>query len=202
MGLAEDGLPVLGSYRIPIIVASSDYDNGLISLAQTVVATATHFNRANLNLIVITENLGMWQNRARSIVPAQASAFIQLLQNWRPMENQRLLIVFDGYSQRWGLSSRVLFDLASMPVLNLFITARPSDALELQSNLPAEVDMLLPDRRGMTRSAFCKMILGHINDNRTKNALAHLTPLTTKLEYGQFALRHKSRWLIFTTATV
>ena len=106
------------------------------------------------------------------------------------------------HSLRWALSPKTVQELASRPSVKLLITAQPADALSLQRSLPKDFEKPLPNNRGMALAAFSKMILGHISDPQQKNALAHLTPLTTQLEYGQFALRHQSRWLIFTTATV
>ena len=202
IGLADDGLPVLGSHRIPVLLATSDFGNGLLSLSQTAVATATVFNRSSLNLIVVTEAPGIWQNRARTVHPGQVPDLRQAIQRWQPVKNQWLLIIMDRFSLRWGLSLGAIQELASMPFVNLLITAQPVDALNLLNRLPKDFEKQLPNNRGVALATFSKLILGHINNPQIKNALAHLTPLTTNLEYGQFALRHQSRWLIFTTATV
>lgn len=192
LGLATDGHPVVAllTPQLRPLLLTADHGSGLLSLAQTAVATARHFDPP-LGVAVVTEQPDVWAGIARPYVPAQLTELAARVRQWKPAApTQRLLIVLDELSSYWGMSPQTILDLNSQAGVHVIVTARPSYAATVYQTLG-----------GWSHISALTLVIGHVGDQRTLQVLTHPVPLTIPLGYGTFALRHKSAWMLFVTAT-
>lgn len=192
LGLATDGHPVVARLtpQLRPLLLTADHGSGLLALAQTAVATARHFD-PQLGVAVVTEQPDAWAGIARPYVPAQLTELATRVRQWQPTApTQRLLIVLDEFSSYWGMTPQTILDLNGQAGVHVIATARPSYAATIHQALG-----------GWGHVPAVTLVIGHVGDQRTLQALTHPVPLTIPLGYGTFALRHKSAWMLFVTAT-
>jgi hypothetical protein len=200
--LATDRLVVV-SPKARIVLAVAMQGSGLSYLGYTAAATALH-NRHRL--VVVTERPGAWPGAEKNVnvfVPAQFRSLAQQLAGW-PAGSRRTLVIIDDITLAWGLSPADVGSLAESLAVSTLVLARPgrkaqpdnpeSPARAILNELPEAY--MLKDGNSEARAPFLMPVYGMGGES-----LASVPVPSGPLEYGQFIMRHQSRWLRFATAT-
>ncbi len=181
-------LPVLCSPgRSPFILATAEQDgtNSLLALAITAALTSCHLGQADP--LVVTATPRVWANvirHDRILRPAQFQQAIPYLQKYKHGNRRHGLIIIDDLVPSFEITAEDLLGLAASPRLNLLVTALPEYAASLAHSIQS-----------------AHLVIGNLRREHSKAILGSIPPLEQYLAYGQFAIRHQSRWLVFSTVT-
>jgi hypothetical protein len=180
LGAAEDGLPVIRKPRIRATIATGIEGCGLLRLGHTAGATALRLsNQAGVS-IVADLNLRYWptENDARAFEPNRINNLIKTLQTWDAGNRHMLFILDDTAEDTWA-TPQVIEALTEHPAASVLVLARPEHAQSLIDALPE----IFP-------------VYGQGSQHLTQTA-----GIPADLAYGQFTIRHRSRWLAFTAVS-
>jgi hypothetical protein len=180
LGAAEDGLTVISRPRIRATIATGIEGCGLLRLGHTVGATALRLSNQTGVSIVADLNLRYWptENDARAFEPNRINNLIKTLQTWDAGNRHMLFILDDTASDTWA-TPQVIKALTEHPAASVLVLARPEHARSLIDALPE----IFP-------------VYGQGSQHLTQTA-----GIPADLAYGQFTIRHRSRWLAFTAVS-
>jgi len=184
LGLAGDGLPVIARIaQGEALLAASDDNISLQALLRTIVSTAKFSSsRMSLGAIVVSRRPRAWYGLNKLIIGVDPQSLGRVILEY--LENhpdQKLLVLLDNLGAGWEIEPTSLSGLIRAPQFHLFATTSPRYATRIQS-------------------LFSRMVIGPISDFNTLFNLTAPTTLTTPLAQGQFAIRHQSRWMTFSTS--
>ncbi|MCG2785142.1 MAG: hypothetical protein L6461_08565 [Anaerolineae bacterium] len=183
-------VPVMCSTaRSPIVLATAEYDgaDSLLPLAKTAAITASKLDDNRMAVLVVTPSPESWMysiSHQNILLPVQFHQLLPRLQAWQPDGERHGLIVIEDIRQEWGITPEILLALAANPGISLFITTFPEYASSLAHSIQS-----------------ARIIIGNLTRKHAACVLGSTPLLEQQLSYGQFAVRHQSRWLTFSTAT-
>ncbi len=183
-------VPVMCSaLRSPIVLATAEYDgaNNLSLLAKTAAITANKLYDNRMSVLVVTPSPESWMyfiSHQNILLPVQFHQLLPRLQAWQPEGERHGLIVIEDIRPEWGITPEILLALAANPGISLFITTFPEYAASLAHNIQS-----------------ARIVIGNLTRKHAECVLGSTPLLEQQFPYGQFAVRHQSRWLIFSTAT-
>lgn len=184
----DNGLmPILCSARSPFVLATAEQDgtDSLLALAITAALTSCYLGQADP--LVVTATPRVWANVIRYdriLRPAQFQQTIPYLQTHKSGNRKHGLIIIDDLVPNFEITAEDLLGLAASPRLNLLVTALPEYATSLAHSIQS-----------------AHLVIGNLRREHSKAILGNIPPLEQYLAYGQFAIRHQSRWLVFSTVT-
>jgi hypothetical protein len=185
----DNGLmPILcSSGRSPFVLATAEQDgtDSLLALAITAALTSCHLGQADP--LVVTATPRVWANVIRYdriLRPAQFQQAIPYLQTHKPGNRKHGLIIIDDLVPNFEITAQDLLGLAASSRLNLLVTALPEYSAPLAHSIQS-----------------ARLVIGNLSREHSRAVLGNTPPLEQYLAYGQFAIRHQSRWLVFSTIT-
>ena len=175
--------------RSPIILATAEYDgaNNLSPLAKTAAITGSKLNDNRMSVLVVTPCPESWMytiSHQNILLPVQFHQLLPRLQAWQPEGERHGLIVIDDIRPEWGITPEILLALAANPGISLLITTFPEYASSLAHSIQS-----------------ARIVIGNLTRKHAACVLGSTPLLEQQLSYGQFPVRHQSRWLTFSTAT-
>jgi hypothetical protein len=138
-------------------------------------------------VLVVTPSPESWMytiSHQNILLPVQFHQLLPRLQAWQPEGEGHGLIVIDDIRPEWGITPEILLALAVNPGISLFITTFPEYAASLAHNIQS-----------------ARIVIGNLTRKHAECVLGSTPLLEQRLSSGQFAVRHQSQWLIFSTAT-
>jgi len=185
----DNGLmPILCSPgRSPFILATAEHDgiDGLLALACTAALTSYHLGLADP--LVVTACPRAWAHvirHDRILLPVQFQQAIPYLQTHKAGNRKHGLVIIDDLTPNFDIAAEDLLGLAASPHLNLLVTTAPEYAAPLAHSIQS-----------------ARLVIGNLRREHSRTILGNIPPLEQVLAYGQFAIRHQSRWLVFSTVT-
>lgn len=181
-------MPILCSpARNPFVLATAEYDgtDSLLALAYTAALTSCHLGQADP--LVVTATPQIWTHAIRQdriLLPAQFQQAIPYLQAHKPGNRKYGLLIIDDLAPNFGITAEDLLGLAASPHLSLLVTTLPEYAASLAHSIQS-----------------ARLVIGNLRREHSRAILGNIPPLDQVLCYGQFAIRHQSRWVVFSTVT-
>ncbi|MDX9993495.1 MAG: hypothetical protein RBS68_15745 [Anaerolineales bacterium] len=173
--------------RSPIVLATADYagpDNYLDCLVKTAAITASQLYGNQTAAMAVTPQPESW---GFTIVPRAVlcpEQFHQLLPQLLSGKSRGFcLIILEDIRPEWGIAPQTLLRLAENG-FGLLLTAYPEYAAPLAHNIQS-----------------ARVVIGNLTQKQEGPVLGTIPPLGGQLSCAQFAVRHKSQWLTFSTAT-
>lgn len=180
MGAAEDGLPVISKPRIRVTIAIGRKGCGLLLLGYTSAVTALRLSSQTGMSIVTDRKPRDWPTavNAKILQPGQLNDLIDRLNTWDAGNRHMLFILDDTASDAWT-TPQVIEALIEHPAASVLVLARPEHARSLIAALPESFPVY----------------------GQGSQHLTQIAGIPADLAYGQFTIRHRSRWLTFTAAS-
>ncbi len=179
--ISEGGLiPVVIRPKYPIALATAEQNpGGLLALARTAATTA----RESKQSVIVTQNPQEWWDiEPRSVLlPDQFALVANATKN---NDVRPSLIVLDRLQPQWGIRPELILTFAAKPGVSVLITTAPEYAALLAHSIQSAL-----------------IIVGNIPAHLYPKILCNIPPIPHRLAPDQFAVRNRSRWLIFSTAT-
>lgn len=173
--------------RSPFVLATAERGgtDSLLALACTAALTSCHLGQADP--LVVTASPRFWAHVVRQdriLLPVQFQQAIPYLQLYKSGNRKHGLIIIDDLAPSFEITAEDLLGLAASPHLNLLVTTQPEYAATLAHSIQS-----------------ARLVIGNLSREHSGAVLGNTPPLEQYLAYGQFAIRHRSRWLVFSTVT-
>lgn len=184
--LGASDLPILiNPQRNRIVLAAASRNSaGLLGLALTAAGTATNLTGNETSVMAVTKRPDTWERYGIEYFsdPGFFISNIGVTKAWPGKKKRNLLIILDDIHDKepeWNISADMLLDLAEEPGISILATGTPDTLTPLAHSIQS-----------------ARLVVGNLHDS---TILGAIPPLTTRLAANEFAVRHKSKWHIFST---
>lgn len=184
--LGASDLPILiNPQRNRIVLAAASRNSaGLLGLALTAAGTAMNLIGNGMSVMAVTKRPDIWERYGIEYFsdPGFFTSNITVTKAWPGKKKRNLLIILDDVHDKepeWDISADMLWGLAEEPGISILATGTPVTLTPLAHSIQS-----------------ARLVVGNLDDH---TILGAIPPLTTSLAANEFAVRHKSKWHVFST---